>query len=126
MTHKVIVVDDELLVRTTVKRILDMAGFQVVLAESGPECLALLRKGEHGLILMDVTMPGMSGWDTVQAVVEEGLFEGNLICMLTGKEVPDVELDALKEYVLDYIRKPFDGKQLIQLVGEYLAYLKPD
>jgi DNA-binding NtrC family response regulator len=44
--------------------------------------------------------------------------------MLTGKEEPDVKMEKLKEYVLDYIRKPFDKDQLLAIVGDYLAYLE--
>jgi DNA-binding response OmpR family regulator len=81
----------------------------------------------QGPDLMDIVMPGMDGWDTVKAIVEEGLFEGNSICMLTGKEVPDIKMDYLKEYVLDYILKPFESGRLVQICREYLSYLdKPE
>lgn len=124
MANKVLVVDDEELVQYSVRRILQDAGFAVLIASSGPECLEILRKGFKGLILMDIMMPHMDGWDTVKAIVDEGLLEGNIICMLTGKEVPDIKMDYLKEYVLDYIRKPFDSRKFVQIVGEYLSYLK--
>lgn len=121
--NHVLVVDDEETVRYVVKRILEEAGFIVSVAANGPECLEILRKGFKGLILMDIIMPGMDGWDTIQAMVDEGLCEGNIVCMLTGKPVPDVKMDHLKEYVLDYIRKPFDSDKLVQIVSEYLGYL---
>jgi len=123
MRKSILVVDDEDVVRKSVQRILEIAGFDVQTAAGGPECLAILNKGFKGLILMDIVMPGMDGWDTIKAIVEGGLFEGNLICMLTGKEVPDIKMDYLKEYVLDYILKPFESSKLIQICGEYLSYL---
>jgi CheY-like chemotaxis protein len=123
MMKTVLIVDDEEMVRYSVKRILEIAGFEVRTAASGPECLSLLKDGFKGLILMDIVMPGMDGWDTVKAIVEGGLFEGNLICMLTGKEIPDIKMDYLKEYVLDYILKPFESKKLVQICREYLPYL---
>lgn len=124
MSNKVLIVDDEELVQYSIRRILQGAGFDVLIASSGDECLEILKKGFKGLILMDIVMPNMDGWDTVKAIVDAGLFDGNIICMLTGKEVPDIKMDYLKEYVLDYIRKPFDSKKLVQIVGEYLSYLK--
>jgi len=123
MHNTVLVVDDEHFVRYSVRRILEEAGFMVQTASSGTECIEVLQKGFKGLVLMDIVMPGMDGWDTIQAMVNEKLCEGNIICMLTGREVPDAKMDALKEYVLDYITKPFDTVQLVSLVRDYLAYL---
>lgn len=118
------IVDDEPVVQYSVKRILEEVGIHVLQASSGKECLELLRKGYKGLILMDIMMPEMDGWDTIQTLVDEGLNEGNIICMLTGKEMPDNKMDKLKEYVLDYITKPFENTKLINVVSYYLNLLK--
>jgi len=127
MMKSILIVDDEEMVRYSVRRILETAGFSIQAAADGRECLSILKNGFKGLILMDIVMPVMDGWDTVKAIVDGGLFEGNLICMLTGKEVPDVKMDYLKEYVLDYLLKPFEGGRLVQACGEYLSYLdKPE
>jgi len=90
---------------------------------SGKECLKVLEKGFKGLILLDGVMPEMDGWDTVEEIVESGFINDVTICMLTGVEEPDSKMDALKEYVLDYIRKPFDTQKLMALVKEYLSYI---
>ena len=127
MNNTILVVDDEDMVRISVQRILQLSGFSVQTAANGPECLSILRNGFKGLILMDIVMPKMDGWDTVKAIVDEGLFEGNLICMLTGNEIPDIKMVYLKEYVLDYLLKPFESKKLVQICREYLSYLdKPE
>lgn len=120
----ILIVDDEEMVRYSVKRIMEASGCHVTTAASGTECLERLRGGFRGLILMDIVMPGMDGWDTVQAVVDEKLYDGNLVCMLTGQEEPDIKMEHLKEYVLDYLRKPFEAKRLVQVCEEYLSYLK--
>ena len=123
MEQNVMIVDDEMTVRYSVRRILEHAGLKVTEVEDGESCINLLKKGFKGLILMDITMPGLDGWDTIQKIVDMGLAEGNIICMLTGKEKPDPKMDQLKEYVLDYIRKPFDNIKLIEIVKEYISYL---
>ncbi|MBN2105351.1 response regulator [bacterium] len=123
MEKKVMVVDDDPAVLRTVKRILESAGFEVVPVDSGTACLESLKQGFHGLILMDVVMPEMDGWDTIQSIVDQGFAKGNIICMLTAKEIPDKRMDQLKEYILDYITKPFAAKQLIDIVTEYIDYL---
>lgn len=123
MKNTVLVVDDDELIRRTVKRVLEGAGIEVLTAESGEQCLDLLAEGFEGLVLMDVVMPEMSGWDTIQVMIDKGYAEGNIICMFTGKEVPDEKMEPVKEYVLDYIRKPFNNEKLIALIKEYLSYL---
>ncbi len=123
MAQQILVVDDDQLVRRTVQRILEVNGFSVVTAEDGGDCLAKLDKGFKGLILMDITMPGKDGWQTIEEMIEKGYTDGNIICMLTGKENPDKKMEQFKEYVLDYIRKPFQNDQLVAIVKEYLTYL---
>ena len=124
MNNHVLVVDDEPLILKTVRRILENEGIKVVLAKSGFECLDIIKEGFRGLILMDIVMPEMDGWDTIQKLIDEGYTKGNIICMLTGKDIPDNKMDKLKEYVLDYIRKPFKNEELIAIVKEYLEYLQ--
>lgn len=123
MDQNVMVVDDEPSVRYSVRRILENAGFKVIEVEDGKTCIKLLKEGFKGLILMDIAMPDMDGWDTIQSLVDQDLAQGNIICMLTGKEKPDPKMDKLKEYILDYIRKPFKHQQLVEIVEEYLSYL---
>ena len=123
MKNSILVVDDDPSVLYTVKHILEKANFTVFTASSGKECLEVLQKGFKGLILMDVVMPEMDGWDTVKEIVERGFINDVIICMLTGVEEPDTRMDALKEYVLDYLRKPFDTQNLVAIVKDYLSYL---
>jgi CheY-like chemotaxis protein len=123
MKDAVMVVDDDRMVQMTVRRVLESTGLQVTTADDGEACIRELEKGFEGLILMDIIMPGMDGWDTIQTLVDKGMVKGNIICMLTGKESPDDRMKTLKEYVLDYIRKPIEQQKFTQLVKEYLAYL---
>jgi CheY-like chemotaxis protein len=123
MKDTVMVVDDDPLVQMTVRRVLEGAGLKVTAAESGADCVRKIAEGFKGLILMDIMMPGMDGWDTIQSLVDKGLEKGSIICMLTGKEQPDDRMKMLKEYILDYIRKPFDQDQFVKTVKAYLSFL---
>jgi CheY-like chemotaxis protein len=120
----ILVVDDDPQIRAVVPRILIGAGFSVRTAASGEDCLAMFRGGFRGLVFMDVMMPGLSGWDTIAAMRSEGLSEGVLVCMLTGRQDPDPPLDELKECVLGYLRKPFTQKEIIGQAREFLALLE--
>ncbi len=122
MKNQVMVVDDDLSILETVDIVLRSSGYIVAIAKSGHECLAKLRKGYKGLILMDIMMPEMDGWATINAIVNENLLEGCAICMLTAINDPGPEMENLKECVMDYIRKPFTPEELIESVEEFIQY----
>lgn len=117
MTNRILIVDDNPSVRETVEIILSMEDYAVTTADGGAQCLAELRSGFKGLILMDIMMPEMDGWDTIAAIVDGGLLEGNLICMLTAAHDPGPKMQTLKESVLDYIKKPFAADELLAVVA---------
>lgn len=119
----VMVVDDDASIINVVKKLLEPRGISVVGVTSGNECLAELENGFRGVVLMDVVMPNMDGWDTIKEIVDRGYKDRVIISMLTGKGEPDKKMDNLKEYVLDYIKKPFSSKNLVTVVEEYLGYL---
>ena len=81
MLQEVMVVDDEEALLYSVKRILELSGLKVETVKSGRECIERLKKGFKGLILMDILMPDMDGWDTIQEIINEGFAEGNIICI---------------------------------------------
>ena len=124
MEKTVMIVDDASVIRAAVSDVLKPKGFEVVTASSGRECLEELKKGFKGVILMDIMMPVMDGWDTIREIVDGGFIEGNIIAMLTAKDAPSQKMEGLQEYVIDYITKPFDPDELVAIVKEYLGYLK--
>ncbi len=124
MDKQVMIVDDDPSVRATIEIVLNTKGHSICAIESGKECLDKLREGFRGLILMDVMMPVMDGWDTVAAIEDEGLHGGNIICMLTAVHDPGPKLEKLTEYVMDYVRKPFTSEELLETVAEYIEYVQ--
>jgi len=119
----VLLVDDDPGILQVVKAILEMKGVTVYTADNGRACLEELKKGFKGLILLDIMMPEMNGWEVVKTMIETGYTEGNLICMFTAKPSPDPVLAEYAQYVLGYICKPFDAEALVKTVYEYLAFL---
>ncbi|HOJ95492.1 MAG TPA: response regulator [Methanospirillum sp.] len=118
------VVDDDEDILFTVHSLFKKRPFPVLLAHSGQECLNYLEKGFKGVILMDIMMPGLDGWETIQEIVNRDLMHDLIISMFTAKDVPDTSLDHLKEYVFDYITKPFEPENLIALVNDYITMLE--
>ena len=123
MSRKVMIVDDDLAIRLTVRAVLEPKGFEVHPVEDGEGCIKELEKGFKGVILMDIMMPGMSGWATVREINERGLNEGNLIAMLTAKLGYRVDSEFCDEGVFDYIGKPFEPKELATKVNQYCTFL---
>jgi DNA-binding response OmpR family regulator len=117
------IVDDNMMIRESVRILFQNEGLEILTADGGKQCLTHLEAGFRGIILMDIMMPGMDGWDTIREIVERGLYDGNVILMLTGKSEPDQKMEGLQEYVTDYVTKPFDPRELVGCV-RYLAEIQ--
>jgi len=123
MSNTIMIVDDNEYVRASVEIICQTVQLGLTSADSGPQCLARLEAGFRGIILMDIMMPEMDGWDTIREIVDRGLYPGNIIVMLTGMGEPDAKMDGLQEYVTDYLTKPFGPDRLIESLQYYLTLL---
>lgn len=119
----ILVVDDDPHVLLSVQVTLEDAGFEVITAESGKECIEILKSGFSGILLLDIMMPEMDGWDTIRAIKKENLDSNLLIAMLTAKMDPDENMIGLEDYVFDYITKPFEPEELVLRVTKYSEYL---
>lgn len=123
MDAKVMLVDDEEMIRESVELFFQSEGISILTAASGEECLDHLEEGFRGVILMDVMMPEMSGWDTIRKIVEGDLYDGNIIVMLTALNAPDNKMDGIQEYVTDYLTKPFNPDELLEILQYYFSLL---
>jgi DNA-binding response OmpR family regulator len=124
MDAKVMLVDDEELIRESVGMFFQSVGIKVLTAASGEECLDLLEDGFRGVILMDVMMPEMNGWDTIRKIVDNDLYDGNIIVMLTALDAPDNKMEGVQEYVTDYLTKPFNPGDLMEILEYYFSLLE--
>lgn len=113
------VVDDDPSILITLREIFEDCGYEVYTVPSGKDCIYELKNGFEGVILMDIMMPVMSGWDTIREIVKENLHKSVVISMLTAKDLPDPDMNELKGYIKDYITKPFETHELISTVKGY-------
>ena len=121
MTKKIImVVDDELPITQVVGDLLKTEGYKVITAISGKEALDKLKKNIPHLILLDIMMPGMDGWDVVEKIRGNKKLEKLKIVFLTAKIDP-VSRSMGSLASLDYITKPFDNKDLVNRVKRALG-----
>ena len=114
---RVMVVEDEALIRELVARILRQAGYEVVGCGSGNVCLALLEAGFQGVILMDIKMPDMDGWETIATMAHLGYTQTNVISLMSGYAAFEPEHAELLQHVRGALRKPFRADELVQAVN---------
>ncbi len=119
MTKKIMVVDDEPDILTTVGKILELSGYEVIRAIDGRDCLSKLNANKPDLILLDIMMPEMSGWDVAARIKENPRWNAIPIVFLTAKgDVMSKGMGSLAAE--DYITKPFDIKDLKNRVEKAL------
>lgn len=126
MSIPVLIVDDDPGILKTAGYVLSRRGYSVTEAPSGEHCLEALRAGFRGVILMDIMMPGLTGWETIRTALSEQLLgEHHLICMLTARPEPGPESEGLETCIFDYLAKPFDSEQLLGMVANAGDILTP-
>ena len=120
---KVLVVDDEPVNRMVLTNIFRLQNYEVVSVTNGAEALALVEKTDFDLILLDVVMPGMSGFDVCRKLREQwSLFELPIL-IITAQNRPSNFIEGLKAGANDYLAKPFDKREL-QARAQTLLTLK--
>jgi CheY-like chemotaxis protein len=124
MKEKIMVVDDEPDVLQSLKAVLEHEKYEVVTATNGIECLNEIEKGFKGIILMDLMMPQMDGWETIKEIVNKGYIKNVAIEIISALGIREnKQMGQLEPYIYDYLTKPIDLKDLIQSVEKCNAYL---
>jgi len=117
---KLLVVDDERANRRFLSGLLEERGATVLLAESGEEALDLIRSQRPDVAMVDVMMPGMTGYEVCRRVKEDPETADTAVIMVTAKStVEDIE-HGFELGAFDYIRKPFHSRELIARVQNAL------
>ncbi|HIE51093.1 MAG TPA: response regulator [Armatimonadetes bacterium] len=114
--EKILVVDDEELVRTACVGMLEGLGYQAVAVASGEEALALARQQKFDLALLDNIMPGLSGLETFTALQE--LDDEIVGVMITGYGTLEVAIEAIQRGFAGFLLKPLDEVARLQAVVE--------
>jgi CheY-like chemotaxis protein len=117
----VLVTDDDEDVRTLCQLQLELAGFRVSQAANGQEALDRARSDRPDLILLDVMMPVMDGWECLAELKRDGKLRDIPVFVVTGK---DQQQDQERAFALGaeaFISKPFQGQVLIARIRERLA-----
>ena len=114
MAKKVLVVDDDPALIRLFNQILTRNGYVVVSAASGQEALRIMFEEKPDLVLLDVVMPGMDGWETCSRIRD---FSDVPVIMLTGQKSTEDDIVRGLEYGADeYLLKPIGNKELMARV----------
>ena len=119
MKKKIMVVDDEPDVRSSVGQIFTVSGYSVIEGENGADCLQKLQQIIPDLIILDLMMPGLSGWDVAAKIKENNQWKHIPIVFLTAKD-DMMSIGMGKIAAVDYIVKPFDVLNLKRRVEKLL------
>jgi DNA-binding response OmpR family regulator len=117
----ILVVDDDPTILRMLSTSLAKRDYTIITASSGDEALAKARSDKPTLVVLDVMMPGMSGWEVARALRQDDDTKGMKIVMLTaiGKDINEMTSPL---YGVDaYLDKPFEFKELERVIAEVLA-----
>ena len=115
---RILVVDDELVIRESLHGWLKKSGYQVDTAEGGSAALAMLEKTAYDLLFLDIMMPVMSGIEVLEVVKED--YPQTLVVMITAYGCVETAVQAMKRGANDYLMKPFDPDQLSLLTEKLM------
>jgi CheY-like chemotaxis protein len=101
----VLLIDDDAEYRTILSKILGQAGFQVETAESGKVAMEKLREARPALILLDIRMPEMDGFDFLRRLRDSDQWKSIPVTILSGQDLTEKERAEVGRQMVDYVRK---------------------
>lgn len=120
MKKTILVVDDVLVILDFVKMVLEMNDYNVITCLNGFEAIEHIKKDNTiGLVLLDLMMPEISGWDTLKEIRKIKSKEELPVIIFTGnvKEREQLEKNPLKNEIIDFILKPVSYEDLIKRIN---------
>ena len=118
---KILIVDDSPTERHILSRILTRKGYQVVMAENGARALAVARETSPDLVLMDIVMPDISGFQAIRMFLRDRMLQAIpiIICSTKGQEIDKIW--GMRQGAKDYIVKPIVAEVLLQKIARFDA-----
>lgn len=108
---KVLIIDDEKIIRKTLKEIIEYEAFEVAEAADGPEGLEMLQKDKYDITFCDIKMPKMDGLEVLEKIQEQGI--DTCVVMISGHGTVETAVEAIKKGAFDFIPKPLDLNRLM-------------
>ena len=120
MKPHILVIDDEQRIRDSCRMVLRSMGFTVETASDGLKGLDLIEEKHFDILLLDLMMPNMSGFDVLSRVRD--IDPDTVVIVITGYATLEHSIEAMKKGAFDFIPKPFTPDQLRAVVTKSLRY----
>jgi len=120
MAH-ILIIDDDPGVRGVLRALLERAGHEVSASEGGAEGLQMAHARRPDLVLLDIEMPGMNGFDACSLMKTDTLLSSVPVIIMTGRPIAGVPARAQAVGAVDFLAKPFDRDNLLTKIGTHLA-----
>jgi twitching motility two-component system response regulator PilH len=114
----ILVVDDSPTERFFLTDLLKRSGYDVLTAENGDDALAKIRLERPSLVVMDVVMPGSSGFQVTRALNRDPATQSIPVILCTSKSTETDRIWGLRQGARDYVTKPVDGEILLAKIAE--------
>jgi diguanylate cyclase (GGDEF)-like protein len=120
---KILVVDDEPFIVEMIEENLNGEGYEIVKAYTGEEALQMVEQAEPDLVILDLMLPGMDGYEVCRQLQRDSRFNHIPVIMLTAKSAIADRVSGYDKGADDYITKPFDPDELLIRVRAQLRHL---
>lgn len=117
---RILIAEDEIDIRELIKITLTFSGFEVVAAEDGQKAVELAQDGEYDLIMMDVQMPHMDGYQACREIKKMPALRHVPVVFLSAKGQSSEVKEGLGAGAIDYMLKPFAPDELITRINQIL------
>jgi two-component system, OmpR family, alkaline phosphatase synthesis response regulator PhoP len=121
MQRTVLIIEDEKLIIVSTQMVLEAAGFRVESATNGEDGIAKAKSQTPDLILLDIMMPGIDGWETLTRLKRDAATAGIPVVIFTAREHSRGHQKSTEMGAADYFRKPFEPDELIELVEKHVS-----
>jgi twitching motility two-component system response regulator PilH len=121
MSHKILVVDDSPTERFFLADLLAKRGYTVITAENGDEAVAKTRSEQPNLVLMDVVMPGQSGYQVTRALSRDPITQSIPVVICTSKSNETDRIWGLRQGAREYLTKPIRPDELLSKIAGLVA-----
>ncbi len=111
---KILIVDDEKMIRIVLSKVLSKAGYEIFEAENGKEALEKYEQYKPDLVLLDFQLPGMNGLEVLEELKEDN--DSLIVIMLTAYGNIKNAVHAMKLGAYDYLAKPFDNEEIVLVI----------
>ncbi|MEO8409124.1 MAG: response regulator [Propionivibrio sp.] len=115
--HKILVVDDSPTERHVLVELLTRNGYQVITAASGEEGIEKAKSELPDLVLMDVVMPGLNGYQATRTLTRDEVTRHIPVIVCTSKSQETDKIWGLRQGAQDYLVKPVDGEELLAKIA---------